>query len=115
MQKALLSAMVHLRRGYGFVASAVAALICTVAPATTVLAADASVWFNPAPQSPDYLALFDNPDAWVAARRLVDVFEFSPAQLQPSDRRNSFGALTRVDAFAKLRNGGSRPRLASGP
>jgi hypothetical protein len=66
-------------------------------------AVDSIVWFNPAPQSPDYLDLFLYPESWAETRKRINVFAFNPAQLGNRDGRNSFADLARVDAFRKLR------------
>src|SRR5437667_6350502 len=66
------------------------------------------VWFAPAIFSPDYLNLFTESASWNHARGQVNAFLFSPEQVDGSvlGGPNALSALTRIDAFRKLKGWG---------
>jgi hypothetical protein len=68
----------------------------------------ATVWFSPGRETPDFLALFSQPQLWAKARSQIDVFKLGPFQVDitNSTATNNFESLLRVDAFRKLREWG---------
>ncbi|CAN5819776.1 hypothetical protein BH24ACI4_BH24ACI4_13560 [soil metagenome] len=93
--------------------------------ATLLLSGDAqtrrqseTIWFAPAPGSLDMRRLFEAPDEWPRARRVIDVFKFyqqhtmrNPPELVGP---NSYDALVRTGAFRTLRDWGKRIALEAG-
>src|SRR5579863_6439742 len=84
---------------------ALVALMGTVRASTTAVAQD-RIWFAPGPGTIDYLDLFEHPEEWPHARRLVNVFKFyqqhtqtpAPSVVGP----NSYAALAGAGAFRQL-------------
>jgi hypothetical protein len=70
------------------------------------------VWFTPGPGTLDMLRLFESPEEWPRARRVVDVFQFYQGHLltavSPGEGPNSYSAFVRADAFRKLSAWGKR-------
>jgi hypothetical protein len=68
------------------------------------------LWFCPGPGTLDYIRLFDHPEEWPRARRLVSVFKFYQQHtLMPADSivgPDSYDALARAGAFRMLRQWG---------
>lgn len=64
-----------------------------------------TVWLCPDGGSPDYTELFTEPQLWAATRPRVDVFKFSPGELEPGQKpaTGNYADLLRLDAFRKLR------------
>ena len=63
-----------------------------------------AVWFSPDNDTPDYLDLFNKPEAWSTTRAQVNVFKFGPQQVSSSPAKvNSYAELLKADAFRKLK------------
>jgi hypothetical protein len=105
---------------FGIQAAALLA-ICVLAPcvtrAQTRLQAD-RVWYVPNPGSLDLLRMFEHPEEWRTAAKLIDVFQFTQqhtfAAPDSTFAPNSYDALVRVDAFRTLMRWGKHIALGVG-
>ena len=87
------------------VTSAAAPTVAAGAQSKTAIAAD-RIWFSPNPGTLDMLRMFEHPEEWTAARRLVNVYNITQQHTFPTPDSivgpNTYDALVRVDAFRKL-------------
>jgi hypothetical protein len=101
----------------------VTAVVLLVALTTLPIGSSASiatdrVWFCPGPGTSDFIRLFERPQEWSRARRLVSVFKFyqqhtqtpAPSIVGP----NSYDALVRAGVFQRLSTWGTRIALEVG-
>ncbi|HWK12553.1 MAG TPA: hypothetical protein VNR64_21000 [Vicinamibacterales bacterium] len=76
------------------------------------------IWFCPGPGSIDYLRLFDHPEEWTHARKIMSVFKFYAGHTQtpphPNVGANSYSALVGVDAFRQLNRWGKKIAIEVG-
>lgn len=84
-------------------------------PAARAAAPFPSVWLAPAPASPDLLDMFRRPELWARTRPQIQVFHFSPAQLDGRHAlvANDLSDLAAVDAFRKLRGWGMQTAIGA--
>src|SRR5437762_2666063 len=91
-------------------AAAVAATLPVGSAAQSSTALLDRVWFAPGPGTLDYLRLFDHPEEWAHARRVVRVFKFYQQHVlipaSPIVGPNTYDALIQVDAFRRLHDWG---------
>src|SRR5437762_418555 len=99
-------------------AAAVAATLPVGSAAQSSTALLDRVWFAPGPGTLDYLRLFEHPEEWTYARRVVRVFKFYQGHLltsaPPNVGPNTYEALIQVDAFRRLHNWGIKIGLEAG-
>jgi len=76
------------------------------------------IWFSPGPGTLDYSRLFDHPEEWTRARDVVTVFKFYAQHTQTPASAivgpNTYDALVRAGAFAKLRKWKIKTALEAG-
>jgi hypothetical protein len=90
-------------------AAALLTLLAAFALAPSPAAArQPTVWFTPANDSADYADLFEKPQLWAATRGKVDVFQVSPAQVEPGKpgSPSKYADLVRIGAFRDLKQWG---------
>ena len=87
------------------------ALTCAIDPAPA-----STVWLNPAPDSPDFMAMFTHPEAWLQARSETNVIQFGPQQLDPKGKvgsRNFLPDLVNAGAFRQIKQWGLSTAIAA--
>jgi hypothetical protein len=86
--------------------AAVAVLAVPVAARAPLPVRADRIWFCPDPGTLDFIRLFDHPEEWSVAQRLIGVFKFYHQHTQtpapPIVGPNTFDALLRADAFRKV-------------
>jgi hypothetical protein len=99
-------------------AAAVAAMLPVRSAAQSPDTSLDRIWFAPGPGTLDYLQLFEHPEEWTYARRVVRVFKFYQGHLltsaPPNVGPNTYEALVQVDAFRRLHDWGIKIGLENG-
>ena len=76
------------------------------------------IWFSPNPGTLDMLRMFEQPDEWDSARRLMTVFNITQQHTFPGGDAivgpNTYDALVRVDAFRTLVRWGKKLSIGVG-
>src|SRR5919197_6679516 len=76
------------------------------------------MWFCPGPGTLDYIRLFEHPEEWPRARRLISVFKFYQQHtLMPPDPivgPDSYDAFVQASAFRMLRQWGIETAIEVG-
>lgn len=86
------------------------------AQSSTAVAAD-RIWFSPNPGTLDMLRMFERPEEWEKARRLIHVYNITQQHTFLADvivGPNTYDALVRANAFRKLRAWGKKLSIGVG-
>jgi hypothetical protein len=96
-------------------------LVVLIAPALSTAQSPPftrEIWFSPNPGTLDMLRMFERPEEWERARRLMNVFNITQQHTFPGGDAivgpNTYDALVRVDAFRTLVRWGKKLSIGVG-